>query len=81
MQPSMQVQYFMKESTGFVSEWRENDRKSFFLQWQSVKNPIQGFRFVCTPLYWEDTYLEETNMYDMRLVKHEDGWIYGILLF
>jgi 4-O-beta-D-mannosyl-D-glucose phosphorylase len=53
------------------------DRKSFFAIAES-DNGIDGFRFLDKPLTWEDIDKEETNTYDMRLVKHEDGWIYGI---
>lgn len=53
------------------------DRKSIFALCVS-DNGIDNFRFVDTPLVWEDIDKEETNIYDMRLVKHEDGWIYGI---
>lgn len=53
------------------------DRKSIFALAVS-NNGIDDFRFVDTPLVWEDIDQEETNSYDMRLVKHEDGWIYGI---
>lgn len=53
------------------------DRKSFFALAVS-DNGIDNFRFIDKPLTWEDVDADETNMYDMRLVKHEDGWIYGI---
>ncbi|RIW34263.1 glycosidase [Bacillus salacetis] len=53
------------------------DRKSIFALAVS-DNGMDNFRFVDTPLTWEDIDKEETNMYDMRLVQHEDGWIYGI---
>lgn len=53
------------------------DRKSFFALAVS-DNGIDNFRFVDKPLIWDDCDPDETNMYDMRLVKHEDGWIYGI---
>lgn len=53
------------------------DRKSFFALAES-DNGIDGFRFIDTPITWEDVDKEETNIYDMRLVKHEDGYIYGI---
>lgn len=53
------------------------DRKSFFALAVS-DNGVDNFRFINTPIVWEDKYPEETNVYDMRLVKHEDGWIYGI---
>ncbi|MDM5280985.1 glycosidase [Paenibacillus silvae] len=53
------------------------DRKSFFALAES-DNGIDGFRFIGKPLVWDDIDAEETNQYDMRLVQHEDGWIYGI---
>lgn len=53
------------------------DRKSIFALAES-DNGIDGFRFIDQPLTWEDIDAEETNTYDMRLVQHEDGWIYGI---
>lgn len=53
------------------------DRKSFFALAAS-DNGIDNFRFIGEPITWENIDPEETNMYDMRLVKHEDGWIYGI---
>ncbi|GAF64590.1 putative glycosidase [Bacillus sp. TS-2] len=52
------------------------DRKSFFSIVES-ENGIDHFRFIDKPITWENPYPEETNMYDMRLVLHEDGWIYG----
>ncbi len=52
------------------------DRKSFFALAKS-KNGIDHFTFVGKPLIWEDIDPAETNVYDLRLVKHEDGWIYG----
>ncbi len=53
------------------------DRKSFFAIAESDTG-IDQFRFLDDPVCWEDKYPEETNIYDMRLVRHEDGWIYGI---
>ncbi|MDG5471528.1 glycosidase [Jeotgalibacillus sp. ET6] len=53
------------------------DRKSIFALAKS-DNGIDQFRFTGHPLSWEDIEQEETNTYDMRLVQHEDGWIYGI---
>ncbi|GIP20963.1 glycosidase [Paenibacillus sp. J22TS3] len=53
------------------------DRKSIFALAES-DNGLDNFRFIDTPLTWEDVDAAETNMYDMRLVLHEDGWIYGI---
>lgn len=54
-----------------------NDRKSFFGVAES-DNGIDGFRFWDYPILLEDTCPEETNVYDMRLTKHEDGYIYGV---
>lgn len=53
------------------------DRKSIFALAESSTG-IDNFRFINYPIVWEDIDTEETNIYDMRLVKHEDGWIYGI---
>ena len=41
-------------------------------------SPVDGFRFWEKPVELPDTCPEETNVYDMRLTKHEDGWIYGV---
>jgi 4-O-beta-D-mannosyl-D-glucose phosphorylase len=54
-----------------------NDRKSFFAVAESDSG-IDGFRFWDKPILLPDTCPEETNVYDMRLTKHEDGWIYGV---
>ena len=54
-----------------------NDRKSFFAIAES-ENGIDGFRFWDDPLLLPETEDADTNVYDMRLVKHEDGWIYGL---
>jgi len=53
------------------------DRKSFFAVAES-DSPVDGFRFHDYPVQLPDTEPNETNVYDMRLTKHEDGWIYGI---
>lgn len=52
------------------------DRKSFFAIAKS-KNGVDGFKFSHLVIY-DDIDEEETNAYDMRLVKHQDGYIYGI---
>lgn len=54
-----------------------NDRKSFFAVAES-DNGIDGFHFWDYPVQLPDTCPEETNVYDMRLTKHEDGYIYGV---
>ncbi len=53
------------------------DRKSFFAVAESSK-PTEGFRFRDYPILLPDTCAGETNVYDMRLTQHEDGWIYGV---
>lgn len=53
------------------------DRKSFFAIAESP-NGVDNFRFWERPVSLPDIDPEETNVYDMRLTAHEDGWIYGI---
>ena len=53
------------------------DRKSFFAVAESP-NGIDNFRFWDYPITMPDTDDPATNIYDMRLTAHEDGWIYGI---
>lgn len=53
------------------------DRKSFFAIAESP-NGVDNFSFWKYPVQLPDLYPEETNVYDMRLTQHEDGWIYGI---
>lgn len=60
-----------------VARIEGNDRKSFFAVAES-DNGIDGFRFWDYPIVLPDTCPEETNVYDMRLTKHEDGYIYGV---
>lgn len=54
-----------------------NDRKSFFAVAESP-NGVDNFRFWDRPITMPDTEEVGTNIYDMRLTQHEDGWIYGI---
>lgn len=54
-----------------------NDRKSFFAVAES-KNGIDKFRYWDLPVEMPQTDMPDVNVYDMRLTKHEDGWIYGI---
>ena len=60
-----------------VARVEGNDRKSIFAVAES-DNGIDGFRFWDYPILLEDVCPEETNVYDMRLTKHEDGYIYGV---
>lgn len=55
-----------------------NDRKSFFAIAES-ENGVDGFRFWKKPLVLpEIAGNPDTNVYDMRLTAHDDGWIYGL---
>ncbi len=54
-----------------------NDRKSFFAIAES-DSPTEGFVFRDEPITMSETENPDTNVYDMRLTEHEDGWIYGI---
>lgn len=60
-----------------VARIEGDDRKSFFGIAES-DNGVDGFRFWDYPILLPDTCPEETNVYDMRLTKHEDGYIYGV---
>ena len=60
-----------------VARIEGNDRKSFFGVAES-DNGVDGYRFWDYPILFEDTCKEETNVYDMRLTQHEDGYIYGV---
>lgn len=54
-----------------------NDRKSFFAVAESP-NGVDNFRFWPEPITMPEDIIPATNIYDMRLTQHEDGWIYGI---
>ena len=68
-------------------EWKGNvvlvvrvegvDRKSFFAVAES-KDGVDNFRFWDHPITMPETEDPDTNVYDMRLTRHEDGWIYGL---
>jgi 4-O-beta-D-mannosyl-D-glucose phosphorylase len=53
------------------------DRKSFFAVAES-SNGVDNFKFWDYPVRMLERENKETNLYDMRLVRHEDGWIYGL---
>ena len=53
------------------------DRKSFFAVAAS-ENGIDNFTFWEYPILMPETDVPDTNIYDMRLIEHEDGWIYGL---
>src|ERR1035437_5580389 len=60
-----------------VTRVEGNDRKSFFAVAES-DNGIDNFRFWDYPVRMPETTDPDINVYDMRLVQHEDGWIYGV---
>lgn len=60
-----------------VARVEGNDRKSFFAVAESDSG-VDGFRFWDYPVLLDDVCPEETNVYDMRLTKHADGYIYGV---
>ncbi|HET6995397.1 MAG TPA: glycosidase [Chitinophagaceae bacterium] len=53
------------------------DRKSFFAVAESP-NGIDNFKFWDYPVTMPETGEPDINIYDMRVVLHEDGWIYGL---
>jgi 4-O-beta-D-mannosyl-D-glucose phosphorylase len=54
-----------------------SDRKSFFAVAESDSG-VDGFRFRDHPVVMPEVDAAETNVYDMRLTAHEDGWVYGV---
>jgi 4-O-beta-D-mannosyl-D-glucose phosphorylase len=53
------------------------DRKSFFAVAESSTG-IDKFKFWDYPVIMPETSVPDTNIYDMRLIQHEDGWVYGV---
>ncbi len=60
-----------------VARIESSDRKSFFAVAESP-NGIDNFRFWDYPIVLPEYGEPATNVYDMRLTAHEDGWIYGV---
>jgi 4-O-beta-D-mannosyl-D-glucose phosphorylase len=60
-----------------VARVEGNDRKSFFAIAESA-NGVDNFQFWDEPVTMPETDDPDINVYDMRIVKHEDGWIYGL---
>jgi len=54
-----------------------NDRKSFFAVAESP-NGIDNFQFWDKPISIPQTEKWDTNVYDMRITQHDDGWLYGV---
>ncbi len=66
-----------KDRTVLMVRVEGSDRKSFFAVAES-KSPVDGFRFWDYPVVMPETDAPDTNVYDMRLTRHADGWIYGV---
>jgi 4-O-beta-D-mannosyl-D-glucose phosphorylase len=60
-----------------VARVEGNDRKSFFAVAES-ENGVDNFQFWDEPVDMPETDDPDINIYDMRIVEHEDGWIYGL---
>jgi len=60
-----------------VARVEGNDRKSFFAVAESA-NGVDNFTFWDEPITLPETKEPDINVYDMRIVDHQDGWIYGI---
>jgi 4-O-beta-D-mannosyl-D-glucose phosphorylase len=67
----------LNEKYYLVARVEGADRKSFFAVAESDTG-VDGFTFWDYPLDLPSTDIPDTNVYDMRLVQHEDGWIYGL---
>ncbi|MCM3040552.1 glycosidase [Paenibacillus motobuensis] len=68
---------YLNDKYYLVARVEGYDRKSFFALAES-NNGIDNFRFWDHPVVMPETEDPDTNVYDMRLVQHEDGWIYGL---
>jgi 4-O-beta-D-mannosyl-D-glucose phosphorylase len=53
------------------------DRKSFIAVAES-ESGVDNFKFWDYPIVMPETNDPDINVYDMRVVKHEDGWFYGL---
>ncbi len=60
-----------------VARVEGNDRKSFFAIAESP-NGIDNFKFWDQPITIPQLDKFDTNIYDMRLTQHDDGYIYGV---
>ncbi|HVU97462.1 MAG TPA: glycosidase [Puia sp.] len=66
-----------KERYAVMARVEGHDRKSFFAIADSP-NGIDNFRFWDSPVHMPGTGSPETNIYDIRLTRHEDGYVYGL---
>jgi 4-O-beta-D-mannosyl-D-glucose phosphorylase len=67
----------LKDKYVLVVRVEGNDRKSFFAVAESP-NGVDNFKFRDRPIVLPQTDQPDTNVYDMRLTQHDDGWIYGV---
>jgi 4-O-beta-D-mannosyl-D-glucose phosphorylase len=67
----------IKDKYLLVARVEGANRKSFFAIAESP-NGVDNFTFWDYPVQLPDGKIPDTNIYDMRLVQHEDGWIYGV---
>jgi 4-O-beta-D-mannosyl-D-glucose phosphorylase len=67
----------LNEKYLLIARVEGNDRKSFFAVAESP-NGIDHFQFWDRPISIPQTDTWDTNVYDMRLTQHDDGWIYGV---
>ena len=65
------------DSYVLVARVEAADRKSFFAVAESPDG-VDDFRFWERPVLMPEWGEPATNVYDMRLTRHEDGWIYGL---
>ncbi len=67
----------MNGKVHLIARVEGSDRKSFFAVAES-ENGIDNFRFWDYPVALPETEEPDVNVYDMRVIRHEDGWIYGL---
>lgn len=67
----------MNGKTFLICRVEGSDRKSFFAVAES-ENGIDSFKFWDYPIVMPMTEIPDTNVYDMRVIRHEDGFIYGL---
>lgn len=60
-----------------IARVEASDRKSFFAVAESP-NGIDNFHFWERPVHIPENDHPDTNIYDLRIVQHEDGWTYGL---
>ena len=68
---------YLNETFYLMARVEGADRKSFFAVAESTTG-VDGFKFWDQPVVMPETDDPDVNVYDMRLVRHEDDWIYGI---